>query len=244
MQKKRRESPQSVSNGWCNSISSVGKEKNHSELCSGFTSRTFLSLAGRRSHRCCSDAVSYIHTSTTWCGLTHRQPSEGFTGGPDPAAAAASASASASVPSLPPRCWRRKWPLGPKHKCAQTPNSCGATERTHEGIRYQEVCGGNSSWWLCRWSEAQVFFFSVSFLSLPPFGSVRTEAPCGEQERPHVEGNTRRRADRQDALSQSQVWHHSGGKWCSTKLVVFLPLIPPKQQLSGENLWWKHLTRG
>lgn len=194
MQKKRRESPQSVSNGWCNSISSVGKEKNHSELCSGFTSRTFLSLAGRRSHRCCSDAVSYIHTSTTWCGLTHRQPSEGFTGGPDPAAAA-SASASASVPSLPPRCWRRKWPLGPKHKCAQTPNSCGATERTHEGIRYQEVCGGNSSWWLCRWSEAQVFFFSVSFLSLPPFGSVRTEAPCGEQERPHVEGNTRRRAD-------------------------------------------------
>lgn len=39
--KKRRESPQSVSNGWCNSISSVGKEKNHSELCSGFTSRTF-----------------------------------------------------------------------------------------------------------------------------------------------------------------------------------------------------------
>lgn len=38
-------------------------------------------------------------------------------------------------------------------------------------------------------------FFSVSFLSLPPFGSVRTEAPCGEQERPHVEGNTRRRAD-------------------------------------------------
>lgn len=128
----------------------------------------FLSLAGRRSHRCCSDAVSYIHTSTTWCGLTHRQPSEGFTGGPDPAAAAAaSASASASVPSLPPRCWRRKWPLGPKHKCAQTPNSCGATERTHEGIRYQEVCGGNSSWWLCRWSEAQVFFFLlVSYLCL------------------------------------------------------------------------------
>lgn len=126
----------------------------------------FLSLAGRRSHRCCSDAVSYIHTSTTWCGLTHRQPSEGFTGGPDPAAAAA-ASASASVLSLPPRCWRRKWPLGPKHKCAQTPNSCGATERTHEGIRYQEVCGGNSSWWLCRWSEAQVFFFLlVSYLCL------------------------------------------------------------------------------
>ena len=49
------------------------------------------------------------------------------------------------------------------------------------------------------------FFFSDSFLSLPPFGSVRTEAPCGEQERPHVEGNTRMRADRQDALSVSGV---------------------------------------
>ena len=187
---KGGKSPQSVSNGWCNSISSVGKEKKKKKKSLRAVFRIhityFLSLAGRRSHRCCSDAVSYIHTSSN---LVQVDAQRNEWGGLQEDRIQQQQQQRASRLSLPPAVLERKVTAGTdtsahKHQTAAARRSAHMNgsdiRRSAVGTHHDDFADG-----------VRLKCFSVSFLSLPPFGSVRTEAPCGEQERPHVEGNTR-----------------------------------------------------
>lgn len=191
--KKRRESPQSVSNGWCNSISSVGKEKitpscvqdSHHVLFSawlvgGLTDAAATQLvistlpqlgAGWRT----DNRVRGLQEDRIQQQQHQHQPQR------------------ASRLSLPGAGgesdrWDRNTSAH-KHQTAAARRSAhmkgSDIRRSAVGTHRDDFADG----------VRLKCFFSVSFLSLPPFGSVRTEAPCGEQERPHVEGNTRRRAD-------------------------------------------------
>ena len=88
------------------------KRKNHSEPCSGFTSRTFsASLVGGLTDA----AAMQLVTSTlppTWCRLTHRETSEEVYKRTGSSSSSSSSSSERPVSPSHPRCWRGKWPLG------------------------------------------------------------------------------------------------------------------------------------